>query len=51
MGRAKTLSRPGFSRLRLFRRASVSTELVEQTYAERTGNKKEIVMARNICPF
>jgi hypothetical protein len=42
---------PGFSRLKLFEKASDSARLNEQTYAERIGRKKEIRMAKNICPF
>jgi hypothetical protein len=44
-------SRPGFSRLKLFENASDSARLEEQAYAERIGRKREIRMAKNICPF
>ena len=44
-------SRPGFSRLKLFEKASDSARLEEQAYAERIGRKREIRMAKNICAF
>ena len=44
-------SRPGFSRLKLFEKASDSAKLEEQAYAERIGRKEEMRMAKNIRTF
>lgn len=44
-------SRPKFSRLKLFEKASDSAKLEEQAYAERIGRKEEMRMAKNIRIF
>jgi hypothetical protein len=44
-------SRPVLSRIKLFEKASDSARLEEQAYAKRTGRKREIRMAKNICAF
>ena len=49
--RAHRPSRPGFSRLKLFEKASDSAKLEEQAYAERIGRKEEMTMAKNIRTF
>ena len=41
-------SRPGFSRVKLFEKASDSARLEEQAYAERIGIEKEKRIAKNM---
>jgi hypothetical protein len=44
-------SRPGYSRLIMFEKASDSARLAEQAYAERIGTEIEMRMAKNTCAF